>query len=176
MIEASSRNTFRTTFQVAADPEQGVPAGRIEVSSFVAPDLSRARVDAVYVALPEHGSQVARSKSFDDGAVVLDLDAQGRPTGVELTTTRKGILELTEFCRHARTDRVSNVLVVTALGVARQLEVALAGGVALMRDVAAQAAEQGLTFKVDQVRVTQALFRQTQESTKPRWETLARSA
>jgi hypothetical protein len=157
--------TFRCTFEVSANIEQQFPPGRIEISAFVAEGFENTRVDAVYVSIPEHAGEVHETRAFDDGSVVLDLDATGCPIGVELTTTRRGWTELPEFNRYAResASRLPAVMAVTALGLARRYELALVDAMATVRAVARQLADQGVRVQLDEVRVREALVEQVRE-------------
>lgn len=174
MVKAAPRQsrTFRVPFEIPPDLKQGVPGGRIEITAFVAEDFLRARVDTVYVSIPEHGSQVHESKVFDDGAVVLDLDSKGRPLGAELTTVMKGLGELPEFARYALsgTDRLPGIMVVSALRLARRYDLALVDSMATMRALVRQLADQGIQFQIDELRIREAMVELVQSEQASRWQ------
>lgn len=167
--------TFRVAFEIPPDLEERLPGGKIEITAFVAENFLRARVDTVYVSIPEHGSQVATTKTFDDGAVVLDTDANGRPLGIELTTVTKGLPELPEFARYAHQqaskhcDKIPAVMVVTALRLARRYDLALIDSMATMRALAGQLADKGVTFQIDEVRIREAMVEVVQHEQGRRW-------
>jgi uncharacterized protein YuzE len=158
MIKASPEKSqaFRVHFELPPDLQQKVPAGRVEVTAFFPRDLERRpQVDTVYVTIPEHGTKVHTTRHFDDASVVLDFDAQGRVLGAELTTTRSAIQELPEFVRYVQgeDDPLAGVMIVTALNLGRQFELALVHSVATVRAILRQLAEQGVSFELDHVRV-----------------------
>ncbi len=165
--EPRKSRSYRCAFDIPADRQQGFPAGRIEVTCSVAEDRLHARVDTVYVSVPGHAGQVADTKTFDDGAVVVDLDVDGRPVGIELTTVVPGLQELAQLRRYAR-NRFVAAMVVTALGVGRRFDVALVDSMTTLRAVAEQLGAKAV--KIDQLRIREELVELVQKEQASRWQ------
>lgn len=166
--EPRKSRSYRCAFDIPADAKQGLPAGRVELTCFVAEAELRARVDTVYVSLPGRAGPVSETKAFDDAAVVVDLGADGRALGVELTTVAAGITELAQLRRYARKDRFVEVMVATALQLGRRFDLALVDSMATLRSVADQLGAKAV--KIDQLRIREELVELVQKEQASRWQ------
>ncbi len=100
MIKASEdRQSFEIKRHLSPDLDRRLPAADVMITFYLAPD-GKVRLMAGYLRLAGAG-EVAETRQFDDGSVMVDLDQTGRPFGVEYLTG-KGPKDLPEFAAYVR--------------------------------------------------------------------------
>ena len=98
----SKGNVIRVRYLLEANPKLKLPQGELSLA-VLAPEGRVPSVQAAYVAIPGRGKRVVETRSFDDGAVAVDLDTKGRVRGIEFLALRQTVeFPFPQFLRFAR--------------------------------------------------------------------------